>query len=476
MGRSIGGGAEVLVTAAKRPHVGEIWAFCKADGQLVCHRHRGNTRDGRLFQGDARPEPDDPVRDDQLIGRVVAVRDRGDKADVRRLGTRERVRGWWLRTRRRWARGRDGSGVGDVVVVAADGDTVGEQSGERLPAHDAGTLVGNSGSGHGSASTDRDRAEMLTADAVLHGCTVDLLGLPVRLVASERRGAEALASVLGGARTTDVVPRIRLSATTTAPAAPSSHPDLSTREFDTWRPAPGEVVMRHRSGLTARATGTTIDVGGDPAQFDARVPPGLPERPRTPPRAARPLRAARRRDRHERMRRPDLGRNRRRQVDARLLRTSRTLGGARRRPRRAAELRLRACGRWRAATLGGSVRRARRHHLRHPGDRGRWARSPRTATRRHRVGFVPGCRIDRRAACRRSARCPRAARRPCAPARPAGFVGADREPRRSRADPPDRSRSGAQRGNHALPRTRAGNARRRHDQAARRRPRAFGLA
>ena len=75
--------------------------------------------------------------------------------------------------------------------------------------------------------------------------------------------------MLGGARVIGAVPLVRLSATAVAPSVPSATPDLSTPEFDTWRPARGEVVLRHRSGLTARATGTTIDIGGEATQFDA---------------------------------------------------------------------------------------------------------------------------------------------------------------------------------------------------------------
>ena len=65
------------------------------------------------------------------------------------------------------------------------------------------------------------------------------------------------------------MPRVRLTATVGAPGIPSSTPDLSTPEFDTWRLAPGEVVLRHRSGLTARATSSTIEIGGDTENFDA---------------------------------------------------------------------------------------------------------------------------------------------------------------------------------------------------------------
>ncbi len=50
---------------------------------------------------------------------------------------------------------------------------------------------------------------MLTADAVVRGCTVDLLGLPLHLEAGGSRAAEAVVSVLGGARATSAVPRVQ---------------------------------------------------------------------------------------------------------------------------------------------------------------------------------------------------------------------------------------------------------------------------
>ena len=110
---------------------------------------------------------------------------------------------------------------------------------------------------------------MLTADAVVRGCTVDLLGLPLHLEAAESRAAEAVVSVLGGARATSAVPRVHLTVTVGALDAPSSTPDRSTPELDIWCPAPGEVVLRHRSGLTGRATSSTIEIGGDAENYDA---------------------------------------------------------------------------------------------------------------------------------------------------------------------------------------------------------------
>ncbi|MEX1007825.1 MAG: S24/S26 family peptidase [Acidimicrobiia bacterium] len=97
MGRSIPWGSEVLVVPAERPRVGEVWAFCTANGELVVHRHRRPIRGAYVFQGDAKASPDDPVRADQLIGRVVAVRAGGQ---VRRLGAGDRITGWTMKTAR----------------------------------------------------------------------------------------------------------------------------------------------------------------------------------------------------------------------------------------------------------------------------------------------------------------------------------------------------------------------------------------
>ncbi len=103
---------------------------------------------------------------------------------------------------------------------------------------------------------------------MLHGCSIDLAGLATELSADDPRVAEALAAVLRRARPTAEPPLLRVRAQVEAPGVPPGAPEQSTEEFDTWRPAAGELVVRHRSGLTARATSTTVDIGGSAPRFD----------------------------------------------------------------------------------------------------------------------------------------------------------------------------------------------------------------
>jgi hypothetical protein len=279
MGRLIPRGSEVLVAPGRRPRPGEVWAFCRANGDLVVHRHRRGARGEHVFQGDAKARPDDPVGDDQLVGRVVAVRREGQ---VRELGARDRITGWSVKTLRilgARARGtrqrmrgprRDQEDSLDAVgEVGRAPDAVGDQREDRLAAHDAGALVRESFTVHALTSEVRELAETLTATTVLRRCSIDLVGLSTELVADEPRLAHALVSVLGAARPTEEEPRLRIRAVAQAPATPSTPPETSMTEFEVWRPVAGELVLRHRSGLVACATSTTIHIGGDGPHFEA---------------------------------------------------------------------------------------------------------------------------------------------------------------------------------------------------------------
>src|SRR4051812_41371438 len=90
MGRTIPTGSSVLVTRSSTPRRGEVWAYCDASGAVVVHRYRCRTHAGHVLQGDTRTHGDAPVGDEQLIGRVRAVRRDGL---LRSLGWRDRVLG-----------------------------------------------------------------------------------------------------------------------------------------------------------------------------------------------------------------------------------------------------------------------------------------------------------------------------------------------------------------------------------------------
>jgi len=84
-------GGRVLIRAARRPRIGEIWAYCDSEGRVVVHRCIGPARAGGwLFIGDAEGRADPPVPSSVLIGKIRAV-DHGGRG--RRVGTPDRLRG-----------------------------------------------------------------------------------------------------------------------------------------------------------------------------------------------------------------------------------------------------------------------------------------------------------------------------------------------------------------------------------------------
>jgi hypothetical protein len=97
MGRAVPSGSSVLVAPYAPPRRGEVWAYCDESGTVVVHRYRRQRDTGHLLQGDTSASSDAPVRDEQLIGRVVAVRVDGR---VRGLGRLDR----WLGDSRRTSR------------------------------------------------------------------------------------------------------------------------------------------------------------------------------------------------------------------------------------------------------------------------------------------------------------------------------------------------------------------------------------
>ena len=56
-----------------KPRAGEVAVYLSSSGMLVAHRVRAVRGNRVIFQGDGRPEPDVPVRREQVVGQGVAI-------------------------------------------------------------------------------------------------------------------------------------------------------------------------------------------------------------------------------------------------------------------------------------------------------------------------------------------------------------------------------------------------------------------
>ncbi|MEZ5166951.1 MAG: S24 family peptidase [Acidimicrobiales bacterium] len=90
MGTDIPTGSIVSLTPARRPRVGEIWAFVADDTTIVVHRLRSVDRAQVTGRGTANRVDDQPIPRDRLIGRVRASRP--PTGPPRRFGAPDRVR------------------------------------------------------------------------------------------------------------------------------------------------------------------------------------------------------------------------------------------------------------------------------------------------------------------------------------------------------------------------------------------------
>jgi hypothetical protein len=86
MGRTIVTGSAVMVSAAERPHWGEIWAFCESAETVAVHRFVGRRHDRNRFWGDGNVDADALVDDALLIGRVIGIE--SPEGDYRPLTSR----------------------------------------------------------------------------------------------------------------------------------------------------------------------------------------------------------------------------------------------------------------------------------------------------------------------------------------------------------------------------------------------------
>lgn len=69
-------GSRVLVVVPDRaPRTGDVWAFCRRDGEVVVHRFLARSHGRFVFRGDAEPRADLSVPAGWLVGVVREVDD-----------------------------------------------------------------------------------------------------------------------------------------------------------------------------------------------------------------------------------------------------------------------------------------------------------------------------------------------------------------------------------------------------------------
>ena len=112
-------------------------------------------------------------------------------------------------------------------------------------------------------SAEHLRAHPLDAAAVLAEPVVDVGGVAMRLSASDRPRATAVAALFRHALPSSAVPECVVRFTTDQFAVPSTAPATLLDGLELWRPEPGELVLRSTNGLIARVSENEIAVAGD---------------------------------------------------------------------------------------------------------------------------------------------------------------------------------------------------------------------
>ena len=92
---------------------------------------------------------------------------------------------------------------------------------------------------------------------------VDVAGVPLRLTASDRPRAEAVAALFRHAERTSTRLRYVLRFTADAPDCPAAPPATIIDEVEVWRPEPDHLWLRSAEGLAAHVSPDGIVVGGD---------------------------------------------------------------------------------------------------------------------------------------------------------------------------------------------------------------------
>lgn len=112
-------------------------------------------------------------------------------------------------------------------------------------------------------SPDRTTHQPLDAARVLTEPVVEVVGIAVRLTASDRVRADAVAALFRHASPASSRPQCVVRFTERDLAVPDTAPTTLLQDLELWRPEPGHLLLRSAGGLTARVTPHDIEVAGD---------------------------------------------------------------------------------------------------------------------------------------------------------------------------------------------------------------------
>jgi len=111
-------------------------------------------------------------------------------------------------------------------------------------------------------SPETKRRGPLEASDVLAGPVVEVAGVAIRLAASDRHRAEAVAALFRHASPSPSRPRCALRFTDGGVAVPAAEPATTIDDVELWRPEPGDLRLRSAEGLTARISADEIVIAG----------------------------------------------------------------------------------------------------------------------------------------------------------------------------------------------------------------------
>lgn len=112
-----------------------------------------------------------------------------------------------------------------------------------------------------SSHSGPEVAERRSAEAMVSGRIVDVAGLPVRLVATDLRRAQAMAALLVELPSHPGPPLLKLRFSSQCPELPRRVPDQTDGDFRVWRSGPS-LELAYGDGVGALVTPRSAEIGG----------------------------------------------------------------------------------------------------------------------------------------------------------------------------------------------------------------------